>query len=52
MDNILIKDEAYLYTLIPCWTTEEGQVKKERSKNVPLLRECGVKIQNDFFLTE
>jgi hypothetical protein len=36
-------------TLIPDWTTEEGQVKKEISKNVPLLRECGVKIQNDFF---
>ena len=48
LDNIHIKDGAYLYTLIPYWTTEEeGKVKKERSMNVPLLRECGVNIQNE-----
>ena len=53
LDNILIKDGDYLYTLITYWTTEdEGQVKKERGKNVPLLRECGVNIKNDFFLPD
>jgi hypothetical protein len=49
LDNIHIKDGAYLYTLIPYWTAEEGKVKKERSMNVPPLTVYGVNIQNDFF---